>query len=203
MALSEKDKKQLTVALGILAIAGAGAFWMYVHTPNVTKLTAMQVRYDSLSARVDSARRDLARGSVEALRERARQYQQAVHLMRRLVPAGGEVPNLIDDVSSRAKVRGVTISQWTPLPAEEGSPFQVHKYRYSVVGHYDQLGEFLSDVASLPRIMVPTDLTLAPVQSTGGPKVFKDSTGALLEASFQLRTFVKSAVPTDSAGGTE
>src|SRR5262245_55885344 len=94
MALSEKDKKQLTAVTGVLAIAGAVVFWMYVHTPNVTKLNAMRVRYDSLSARVDSARRDLARGSVEALRERARQYQQAVHLMRRLVPAGSEVPNL-------------------------------------------------------------------------------------------------------------
>src|SRR5215471_14014076 len=131
MALTDKDKKQITVALGVLAVVGAVAFWMYVHTPNVTKLTTMQVRYDSLSARVDSARRDLARGSVEALRERAQQYQQAVRLMRRLVPAGSEVPNLIDDVSSRAKVRGVNIAQWTPLPSEDGNPFQVHKYRYS------------------------------------------------------------------------
>ena len=139
------------------------------------------------------------------LRQRVQDYQQSVRLMRRLVPEASEVPNLIDDVSSRAKRRGVGVAQFTPLNIEEGSPFQTHRYRWSVVGHYDQVAEFLSDVGSLPRIMVPYDVTVTPASPTDA-KVYQDSSGALLQVGFQLRTFVKSVgSPADSTknGGVE
>lgn len=202
MAMSERDRKMVRYAAAAAPVLGAVAFWMYVHQPKVDQIGAQRQRIDSLGARVDSARRDLARGSVEALRQRAAEYERAVLLMRRLVPASGEVENLIDDVSSRAKARGVEISNWTPMGAEDGVPFQTQRYRYTVVGHYDQIGEFLSDVASLSRIMVPYDVTIAPVQSSGA-RTSQDTSGALLEGAFMLRTFVKAPAPADSAGGGE
>jgi type IV pilus assembly protein PilO len=204
MALSEKDKKQLLGAAIFVAVAGAGAFIYYVHRDKAATISQMRRQIDSLSVQVDSARRDLARGSVETLRQRVQDYQQTVRLMRRLVPEASEVPNLIDDVSSRAKRRGVNVAQFTPLAIEEGSPFQTHRYRFSVMGHYDQIGEFLSDVGSLPRIMVPYDVTVAPANATAA-KVYQDSSGALLEVGFQLRSFVKSGIGVDSSknGGNE
>jgi Tfp pilus assembly protein PilO len=203
MEMTEKDRRQLLGFAAVLAIGGVAAFWYFVHQPKTVEIASTRARIDSLTVQVDSARRDLARGSVEMLRERVAGYQGAVKLMRRLVPETGEVPNLIDDVSSRAKTRGVTISQLTPLAPEEGRPFQTHRYRFGVIGYYDQLGEFFSDVASLPRIMVPYDVTLAPLQASAQSKAqFKDSTGSLLEASFQLRTFAKPAV-VDTTGGVE
>jgi type IV pilus assembly protein PilO len=207
MALSEKDKKQLTGFIGLLALIGAGAFYYFIHMPNAAKVDAQQRQIDSLTVQVDSARRDLARGSVETLRQRVLGYGQAVKLMRRLVPSANEVPNLIDDVSSRAKRRGVSVVQFTPIGIEMGSPFQTHRFRFSVLGHFDQIGEFLSDVGSLQRIMVPYDVSLAPLQPSAANKSFTDSTGAVLEATFQLRTFVKPASATDAdslvKGGTD
>ena len=204
MAMSDRDKKQMTALAGVLAIAGAAAFWFFIHQPNAVKIGEMRVRIDSLSRQVDSARRDLARGSVESLRQRVQDYQRAVQLMRRLVPAASEVPNLIDNVSLRAKVRGVSIAQFTPLPVEGGSPFQTHRYRFSVIGHFDQIGELLSDVGSLARIMVPYDVSLAPLQASAASKAaFGEAAATMLEATFQLRTFVKAAAAPDSTGGVE
>jgi type IV pilus assembly protein PilO len=190
MALSDKDKKQLLGLAIFVALAGAGAFFYFLHMPAAAKLAETQARIDQLSAQVDSARRDLARGSVEALRQRVEGYQGAVRLMRRLVPEANEVPNLIDDVSSRAKRRGINVAQFTPVGVEPGSPFETHRYRWSVVGRYDQVGEFLSDIGSLPRIMVAHDVSVSPATATAA-RVYNDSSGALLEVAFQLRTFVK------------
>jgi Tfp pilus assembly protein PilO len=114
--------------------------------------------------------------------------------MRQLVPEKAEVPALIDDISTKAKVRGVTIGRLEPLTVETGSPFDTYKYRLELIGHYDQLGEFLSDIASLRRIIVPQDLTLRPAQQQA-QKLIGDTLGALLEAQFAIRTFVKSAAP--------
>ena len=70
----------------------------------------------------------------------------------------------------------------------------------SVVGHYDQIGEFLADIASLDRIIVPIDLQLTAASQTAA-KLQSDSTGALLEARFQIRTYVKTPNPVPPWGG--
>src|SRR6185436_14372513 len=98
MAMSDKEKKQL-LGLAIFAIvAGVGAFIYYGHMPNTAAMADMKVKIDSLQTQVDAARKELARGSVEALRAKVEEYQGSVRIMRRLVPAAAEVPNLIDDV---------------------------------------------------------------------------------------------------------
>src|SRR5918994_1250970 len=155
-----------------------------------------------LEAATDSAKKELARGTVEDLRKRLETYRGSLALLRRLVPERNEVPNLLDDISSRGRIRGVTLSQVVPLPVEAGpAPFSTYKYNMSVIGKYDQIGAFPADVASLQRIIVPYDLTLDQANLTAA-KALGDTTGALLEAKFQVRTFVKSPTPEGQASGS-
>jgi type IV pilus assembly protein PilO len=138
---------------------------------------------------------------VEDLRRRLEGYKASLQLMRRLVPERNEVANLMDEISTRAKIRGVVVAQFTPLPPEAGpAPFETYKYTYGVIGRYDQVGEFLSDVASLQRIIVPVDMKVVPVDPTRA-KVLGDSSGALLEATFKVQTFVKTATAEEASGG--
>jgi type IV pilus assembly protein PilO len=166
------------------------------------RVTAVKDTIAQLQAATDRATRALARGSVEDLRHRLETYRGSLSLLRRLVPERNEVPNLLDDISSRSRIRGVTLAQVVPMPLEAGpAPFDTYKYNMSVIGRYDQIGQFLADVASLQRIIVPYDLTLAPANMTSA-KALGDTTGALLEAKFQVRTFVKSPTPEGQASGS-
>ena len=56
--------------------------------------------------------------------------------------------------------------------------------------------QFLADVASLQRIIVPYDLSLDQA-ATAAAKALGDTSGSLLEAKFQVRTFVKSPARRD------
>jgi type IV pilus assembly protein PilO len=166
------------------------------------QVEAVQDTIATLDAATDSAKKELARGTVEDLRKRLETYRGSLALLRRLVPERNEVPNLLDDISSRGKIRGVTLSQVVPLPVEPGPvPFDTYKYNMSVIGHYDQIGEFLADVASLQRIIVPYDLWVAPANASAA-KALNDTTGSLLEAKFQVRTYVKSPSVEGEASGT-
>ena len=166
------------------------------------QIVAIKDTIAKLEAATDSAKKELARGTVEDLRKRLETYRGSLALLRRLVPERNEVPNLLDDISSRGKIRGVTLSQVVPLPVETGpAPFDTYKYNMSVIGRYDQIGQFLADVASLQRIIVPYDLKLDPANTTAA-KALGDTTGALLEAKFQVRTYVKSSVPEGETSGT-
>jgi type IV pilus assembly protein PilO len=166
------------------------------------RVVAMRDTIAQLEASTDSAKRELARGTVEDLRNRLDTYRGSLALLRRLVPERNEVPNLLDDISSRGRIRGVTLSQVVPMPVEAGPvPFDTYKYNMSVIGRYDQIGQFLADVASLQRIIVPYDLSIDQANATAA-KALGDTTGALLEAKFQVRTFVKSPTPEGQASGS-
>jgi type IV pilus assembly protein PilO len=200
MALSSRERQQLLALAIILALGAAAAFWFYWRQPKLEEVQTLQRQVDSLRAMVDSARQDLARGTVEDLRRRVADYEGGLSLMRQLVPSGAEVPSLIDDVASRARLRGVEIGQINPQPVTPDIPFQVQRYRFNVFGHFDQIGEFLADIASLQRIMVPYNVAINPASSTA-QQAYADTSGALLEAQFQLRTFVKPQAPGDSIAG--
>ena len=209
MAMSSQRSTPVLVLLlagltGYIAYTGA-----VIETAGMSGLVAREERVTAirdtiaqLQAGTDSAKRELARGSVDDLRRRLETYRGSLSLLRRLVPERNEVPNLLDDISSRSRIRGVTLAQVVPLPLEAGpAPFDTYKYNMSVIGRYDQIGQFLADVASLQRIIVPYDLTLAPANMTSA-KALGDTSGALLEAKFQVRTFVKSPTPEGQASGS-
>src|SRR6266545_1067803 len=208
-SLSSQKSAPVLVALlaglaGYIAYTGAviGNLGMSGVTARQERVAALRDTIAQLTAATDSAKKELARGTVEDLRKRLDTYRGSLSLLRRLVPERNEVPNLLDDISSRSKIRGVTLSQVVPLPVEAGPmPFDTYKYNMSVIGHYDQIGEFLADVASLQRIIVPYDVTIIAANAAAA-KALGDTSGSLLEAKFQVRTYVKSASPEGEASGT-
>ena len=194
----------IAATIGYVGYSGTGLDAVGLRGVQQTQdsIVARQKSIDSLVAMTDSAKRLLATGSVEDLRRRLEGYRGSLELLRTLVPDRNEVANLMDEISTRAKIRGVMVANFQPLPPEPGpAPFETYKYQYSVVGRYDQLGEFLSDVASLQRIIVPVDLTLG-VADAAKAKALGDSSGALLEARFQVRTFVKTTATEGQSSGT-
>jgi type IV pilus assembly protein PilO len=204
----EKGTPLLALALALLVgyAAYTGAVIEMVGIKGLAtrgeRIVAMRDTIARFEAATDSAKKELARGTVADVRKRLENYRASLVLLRRLVPERNEVPNLLDDISTRSKIRGVTLSQVVPQPVQPGpAPFNTYKYNMSVIGKYDQIGQFLADVASLQRIIVPYDLTVTAANSSAA-RVLGDSTEALLEAKFQIRTFVKSPNSEGEASGT-
>jgi len=195
MALLPTDQRsQIMMLLVLVAAAGGYFFWTKVQSPQSARLTAAHQEADSLAKIIEAAKADLAAGTVDDLRRKVEEYQGSLELMRRLVPERNEVPTLIDDISTRAKVRGVTLGKIQPLTPDIGATFDTYRYKLEVYGHYDQIGEYLADIASLPRIVVPQDVIMASA-TPATQKLLGDTAGALLLAEFTLRTFVKASRP--------
>jgi type IV pilus assembly protein PilO len=209
MALNSKQSTPILLVLlagivGYIAYTGSvvNALGIQGLSARQAQVIAVKDTIARLDAATDSAKKELARGTVEDLRKRLDTYRGSLALLRRLVPERNEVPNLLDDISSRSKIRGVTLSQVVPLPVEPGpAPFDTYKYNMSVIGHYDEIGEFMADVASLQRIIVPYDLSVTPANANAA-KAMSDTSGSLLEAKFQIRTYVKTPSAEGEASGT-
>ena len=194
----------MTGLIGYMLFSGAGIEMLGMDGVQARKahVVALQDTLSGILAQTDSAKQELAKGTAEDLRKQLDGHRASLALLRQMVPEMNEVPNLLDAISTRAKIRGVALSQVVPLPEQAGpAPFSTYTYNLSVLGHYDEIGEFLADIASLPRIIVPQGVSMAPAASNSA-KVMGDTTGALLEAKFQIRTFVKSAEPEGANSGT-
>jgi type IV pilus assembly protein PilO len=205
MALSSSQSTPLflivlALAVGYLGYEGLEVAGMPGLSARKVQVAAVKDTIAQLEGETAKAKAELAKGTVEDLRKRLDSYRSSLALLRRLVPDRNEVPNLLDDISTRGKIRGVTLSQVVPLPVEPGpAPFDTYKYTLSVIGRYDQIGEWLADVASLQRIIVPQDVQLAVANQTAA-KALGDTSGSLLEAKLQIRTFVKSNAPEAAEG---
>ncbi len=209
MALSNEKATPL-LALLLAAIVGYCAYTGTVIqliglkglAASKAHVAAVRDTIGQFEAATDSAKKELARGSVADVRKRLENYRSSLLLLRRLVPERNEVPNLLDDISTRSKIRGVTLSQVVPQAVESGpSPFDTYSYQMSVIVRYDQIGQFMADVASLQRIIVPYNVSIVAANLTSA-KALGDTTGSLLEARFQVRTYVKSPTPEGEASGS-
>ena len=189
----------IAVLVGYVGYTGDGISILGVEglKTRVVRASAMKDTLTTLQAKIDTAKRDLAKESLEDIKARVESYRTSLGVLRTLVPEQREVNNLLDDVSLKSKTRGLNISTFVPQPPQPGpAPFDTYSYQFSVIGRYHNIGKFVTDIASLRRIMVSTDLSVTAAQA-GTARVLGDTT-AVLEAKFVLRTYVKAKSAEDS-----
>src|SRR5215218_1695999 len=98
--LPQTQREQGLSAVVLLSLLLGGFFYMRVYEPKNVELDATEARVAVLDSANDRARSELSKGSVDKLRARAAQYAASLDLLRQLVPAGHEVPALLEQVST-------------------------------------------------------------------------------------------------------
>lgn len=185
------SREQVMVLVTIAAIALGGCYWYYVFKPKREEIVILQTRVDSLDARNNRARGELAKGNLEQLKIEAEQYAQDLEVMRQLVPTGNEVPALLEQVSTAARRVGLDISRVEPEPVIEGDQFDTYRYKISVTGSYHAVAAFLANVGSLTRIIAPVNLEIAPATNANSNAARMRPAGAsALDTKFVIQTYV-------------
>ena len=199
MAIGENmtQREQILVGIGVAGILVAVAFWYFVYNPKTVILAARAAHVDSVEASNRQARVDLARGTAQQLQVEAAQYRQNLDLMRQLVPTSNEVPALLENVSTAARRVGLDLATVEPVPVIEGTQFDTYRYKIGVMGGYHAVAQFLTNVASLDRIIAPVGLTLKAhgAVDVRQLRVSQKPGEALLDAAFQVQTYVARTTP--------
>ena len=202
MALLPKNPRdQKMVAAAVVAFALAALYWNFVWTPKHTQLVELSVRLDTLDARNAAARARIAQGTVADLVAEAARLSKDLEVMRLLVPTGNELPSLIEQVSTAARREGLDIASLEPQPVINGETFDTYKYKITVTGGYHALGEFLTNVGSLQRIVAPINVSLAlsTKKESNAVKLAPEGTAAV-ESKFEIQTYVIRTAPVAPGG---
>ena len=194
MALLPANKRdRILGGVGAAALALGIAYGFLVWQPRREELVEMQAHVDSLLVINQRAKSELAQGKTNELKIQADLLTADLKVMRLLVPTENEVPTLLDQVSTAARRVGLEIVDVQPLPTLVGDQYEAFKYRLVVRGgSYHQIGDLLTNIGSLQRIVAPINVLLNPQSDT---RLLKRTKIQNLEARFEIQTYVAHAPP--------
>lgn len=151
--LEPTQRRNLLFAGVILALAAFG-FYDRVYSPRKAGIAELETRLEQLNT-VNARSRAITQGAEGAVNEQIALYRQQLEMAEGLIPSSEELPNLLDAISAEATRTGVELTLIQPVGATEEAYYTRREYDMAVVGEYHQIGEFLTRVASLPRIVTP------------------------------------------------
>jgi type IV pilus assembly protein PilO len=98
--------------------------------------------------------------------------QRSFGAMLRQLPGKTEVPNLLVDISQTGLAAGLEEQLFQPSPEVRRDFYAELPIRIRLLGSYHELGNFVSGIAALPRIVTLHDLSITPdAKSTSGELV--------------------------------
>lgn len=186
MALIPNDSQQQkalgAIAVSLVVLYLAYSFW---YSDAMDLVESDEARVDMLVSQNRQAQ-SLAISAGRGLEERMALYERHVAELEQLIPGSEEVAAVVDQMSEVARNVGVNVTDIRPEPAVPGPFYAQQIYQIRVVGEYHDVGRFLTGIASLPRIITPSDVQLEP---------FSDPTGSLgfdspVEVNFRIQTYL-------------
>ncbi len=190
MALLPADPRSRKQALILIAVLVAAVWYvakMYVIDPRQAEIDRARDQLEALENQNRRSRALAARG--DDLRERLRLHEQQLQIFEEFIPESEEVPELLDAISQQARLTGVELSRIRPQAAEPGEYYTKQVWELQVLGDYHNVGRYLARIASLPRIIKPTNAQISPAPRSRATRDME----APLEVSFNIETFVLGA----------
>ncbi len=188
-------REQTLAGIAFVALVLLGAYWYFLYKPKAAELAVVQTHVDSLDKKNQQARADIAQGSLQKLRAQSTEYEQSLKVMRQLVPRSNEVPALLEDISTAARRVGLDLATVEPMPVLPGEQFDTYRYKLAVIGGYHPVGQFLSNVGSLNRIIAPVTMTIKLHPVAGQTKAHVKKGESLVDTEFQVQTYVARTTP--------
>jgi type IV pilus assembly protein PilO len=148
--------KALVVAILILLI-GTLTFFLLVDD-QITQLETSEAKEQELRQvyRVKYA----AAVNLELYKAQMIEMEQTFSFLLKQLPATHETPGLLDDITYAGTSTGLTFVKINWLPEIEKDFYTELPIKIDVVGDYHQFGNFVSEVAKLPRIVSLHDFSV-------------------------------------------
>jgi type IV pilus assembly protein PilO len=152
------------ILVGVLAIAIFTVGFLVDTKKSIIALEDSQKTEVGLKTQYEQ-KRHLA-VNLQAYREQVKQLQKSFGLLLRQLPEKTEVPALIEDISQQGLAVGLEFKAIKLLPEQVVDFYVELPIELSVVGNYHQLAEFVSKLASLPRIVTLHNFSIVPLDES-------------------------------------
>ncbi|MCB1599219.1 MAG: type 4a pilus biogenesis protein PilO [Xanthomonadales bacterium] len=152
------------VFAGILFLLICGLGWYLYFNPRHEEFDGLVAKERTL--RQDFEHKQERAANLQAYREQLQQIELVLQQMLRQLPGKTEMPDLLVDISQTALASGIANELFEPQPEISKDFYAEKPISLRMVGSYHQFGEFVSGVASLPRVVILTMHDISLKQNT-------------------------------------
>lgn len=153
-------------AVGIVAVvATVAGLYLFVYQEKVPLLEKTQAEEQSLRQTFESKQRKAA--NYEAYQEQLAEIERSFGTMLQQLPGKTEIPNLLVDISQTGLAAGLQEKLFQPMDELRRDFYAEKPIKIRLDGSYHRFGNFVSDIAALPRIVTLHDIEITPAANDG------------------------------------
>lgn len=142
----------------VVCVLVAGGIW-YVHISK--QLASLEtIKQEEITLKEDLVAKQRKAANLQALEEQLIEMKQSFGDMVRQLPDQTEVASLIVDISQTGLATGLEFELFKPGQEKPAEFYSELPIAIRVIGNYHQMGEFVSGIAQLPRIVTTHDIKI-------------------------------------------
>ena len=142
------------IILGFLLVIILAIGYFLLIKAKTEQLESVQKRETAL--RVEFENKQEKAANLEAYQAQLAEMQELLETMFRQLPSKTEMDKLLVDVSQTALGAGIDVQLFQPNAETHHDFYAERPISIRMLGDYHQFGEFVSGVASLPRVVILT-----------------------------------------------
>lgn len=153
---------RIGAAVLLAIVLSAAGIWVLVR-PVSEELDA--ARQQELSLRSDFEAKQKKVAGLDAYREQLAEMEKSFGAMLKQLPSKAEVANLLNDISQMRIAASLEEELFQPESEIPKEFYAEIPNKIVVVGDYHEMGNFVSGVAALPRIVTIEDVEIRPINA--------------------------------------
>lgn len=163
----------LFIGLAFLIVVGFG-YWQFVHKSILPALERVEREESELRTQFDTKQRKAA--NLDAYKQQLQEMNTNFGAMLRQLPGETEIPSLIVDISQTGVASGLEEELFQPVGEQRKDFYAEKPISIRLRGSYHELGQFVSGIAALPRIVTLHDIDIEPVSKDPGSELMLNVT---------------------------
>jgi len=135
---------------------------LYFLVWNARKDELTQSRAQEIALREEFRSKHAKAVNLDLYKQQLKDIERSFGAMLRQLPGKTEVPNLLVDISQTGLAAGLQQEKFEPQTQQARDFYAELPIKIRLSGSYHQLGEFVSGIAALPRIVTLHDVVITP-----------------------------------------
>jgi type IV pilus assembly protein PilO len=159
----------MPIRAGAVAIvfAAAVAIGVYLTVIKTEMPLLERAEQEELELRTQFETQQRKAANFDAYRAQLAEIERDFGAMLRQLPGKTEVPSLLVDISQTGLGAGLEEQTFTPMGEIQKDFYAELPIKLRYTGSYHELGNFVSGIAALPRIVTLHDISIRPVSGQG------------------------------------
>jgi type IV pilus assembly protein PilO len=153
------------IVILIFSVLTAAAGGYFITVPQLDELDVLEKQEDSLKNAFEVKQKKAV--NLQDYRDQLDQIEASLGEMLKQMPTKAEVASLLVDISQTGLASGLEFKLFQPSAEINREFYSELPIGIQVVGKYEELGLFVSGLASLPRIVTVHDVVMSPLGKEG------------------------------------